>query len=266
MTSSNEFQFFWSEGPLDWSGWLCLRSFTRYSDVTIHLYSYDRNLKLEIPKCICHDASEVFPREIYERVKNSFARTYGEAAGYRETSDLFRYKLLYEKGGWYFDTDCILIKQLTPLFDLDYVFAWETTDKVFVGTAIIKFPKNTEMLDQLYKNFVQTDPKTWQHGITFMSLFTEYLRKFDLTDKTLSPEYFYPLYWDQSTQQQSSSEDRTYIIHLWQAAPFYRELDLLRQIEALQKQIEALNNSLSLRIARKIPFGKEIRNLVAKDE
>ena len=218
-------------------------------------------MEVRIPGCVIHDASEFLPREIADYWKMNIG-----ARGFPAISDLFRCRLLHEKGGWYFDTDCILIKQLTPLFDLDYVFAWETTDKVFVGTAIIKFPKNTEMLDQLYKNFVQTDPKTWQHGITFMSLFTEYLRKFDLTDKTLSPEYFYPLYWDQSTQQQSSSEDRTYIIHLWQAAPFYRELDLLRQIEALQKQIEALNNSLSLRIARKIPFGKEIRNLVAKDE
>src|SRR5208282_4090582 len=183
MTSSNEFQFFWSEGPLDWSGWLCLRSFTRYSDVTIHLYSYDRNLKLEIPKCICHDATEIFPREIYERVKTSFARTYGEAAGYHETSDLFRYKLLYEKGGWYFDTDCLLLKPLTPLFDRDYVFGWELP--IEVNNAVLKFPKGDVMLDQLYNEHVQSPV-----GDTWMSLFTQYLKKFNLIDRALPREYF----------------------------------------------------------------------------
>src|SRR5208282_1070413 len=140
----------------------------------------------------------------------------------------------------------------------DYVFAWENAN--MVCNAVLKFPKNTEMLDQLYKNCVQMDPETWYPG-GLIPIFTDYLRKFNLINKALSSEYFYPIYcWNrEGIQQQSSSEDRTYIVHLFQQIESVRELNLL-------KQIDVLNNSLSLRIGRSIPFGTIIRKLIDKHE
>ncbi len=186
-------------------------------------------------------------------------------------SSLFRYRLLYEKGGWYFDTDCILIKPLTSFFKLDYVFAWEnawnprTQLPTMVCNAVIKFPKNTEMLNQLYKYCIQIDPKTWQPG-GLVPIFTEYLQRFNLIEKALSPEYFYPISSYPEFQQQSTSADRTHIVHLFHQVVTSRELEYQKQIEALsireldyQKQIETLNNSLSLKIGRKVPFGKTVR-------
>jgi len=222
------------------------------------LYSYDRNLKLEIPKCICHDASEVFPREIYERVKNSFARTYGEAAGYRETSDLFRYKLLYEKGGWYFDTDCLLLKPLTPLFDRDYVFGWELP--IEVNNAVLKFPKGEPMLDQLYKECLQKNSeKDLPWGIP---LFNEYLKKFNLINRALPRNYFYPISPIEKEQQVVPEEDGSYILHLYTGLKYNFD----PRIQSLEKQIEALNKSIGLRLTRKIPFGEQIRKILVKNE
>ena len=267
MTDSNEFQFFWYEGPLTWIAELCLRSFTRFPGVTIHLYSYDKNLDLaHVPGCICHDASEFLPREIAEHWKMSIGARVIPAI-----SSLFRYRLLYEKGGWYFDTDCILIKPLTSFFNLDYVLAWENAwdtrakSPTMVCNAVIKFPKHTEMLQQLYEYCVHMDPKTWQPG-ALVPIFTEYLRKFNLIDKALSPEYFYPISSYYKSQQLSTSEDRTHIVHLFQQVVSIRELEHQRQIEALTKQIEALNRSLSLRIGRSIPFGRTMRKLVERHQ
>jgi hypothetical protein len=205
-----------------------------------------------VPRCVCHDAGEFLPREIADRWSTS-----NGPRAIPAISSLFRYKLLFEKGGWYFDMDCILVKPLTSFFDLDYVFAWEnawnqeTQSSTMVSNAVLKFPKNTQMLDLLYKYCIQIDPKTWQPG-GLVPIFTEYLQRFNLIKHALDPEYFYPISSFSQFQQQSTSADRTHIVHLFHQILSNRELDY-------QKQIKALNNSLSLKIGRNIPFGKTIR-------
>ncbi len=270
MKDSNEFQFFWSEGPLNWVSQLCLRSFTRYSGATVHLYSYDPDLNPDIRGCVCHDASEYLPREIHERVKSRFEKTFGGAYGYTQAADLFRYRLLYEKGGWYFDTDCLLLKPLTPLFDRDYVFGfYNATD---VNNAVLKFPKGHVLLDQIYKESVQKvpDPGTWPSGVG-PSLLAQYVKKFNLIDKALPRDYFYAISWWEQ-QQSSLLQESPYILHLYASYDYNgskidpRIKTLERQIENLNLQIETINKSLSLRIARKIPFGKEIRKLLFQNE
>jgi len=257
VTNSNEFQFFWSEGPLNWISQLGLRSFTRFSDITVHVYSYDRGLNPDIQGCICLDANEYLPREIYERVKTSFGGKYGEGSGYSRAADLFRYKLLYEKGGWYFDTDCLLIKPLTPLFDRDHVFGWASA--TVVGNAVLKFPKGDAMLDELYKGCVQKSPAEVSVPGT-VSLFTQYLKKFNLIDRALPRDYFYAMngLWSKQEQRSFVLQESPYILHLYASTP--------PSTFELRRQIDALNKSLSLRIARKIPFGKQIRKFLVKGE
>ncbi|MGP8069903.1 MAG: glycosyltransferase [Candidatus Bathyarchaeia archaeon] len=254
-----------------------MRSFTRFPGVTVHLYSYDRELNPGVPGCVCHDASEFLPREVAERWRAAFG-----GAGFAAVSTLFRYSLLYQKGGWYFDTDCILTKPLTPLFELDYVFGWESATRVC--NAVLKFPRNNEMFDQLYKECAQMNPDTWHPG-DFVPFFTQYLKKFNLISKALPREYFYPIY---AVSEQPSScripYERTFIVHLFAAYERLilpaRELSLQNkirslenqiynlnsQVDTLTNQIQNLNNSLSLKMARRIPFGKTIRKPFVKHE
>lgn len=260
MIGSNDFQFFWYEGPLSWVAEFCLRSFTRFPGVTIHLYTYDRNLDVTcIPQCICHDASDFLPRDVVDRWLTGTG-----GRGLPAISTLFRYKLLYEKGGWYFDTDCILLKPLTPFYNSDYVFAWEnawdsqTRASRMICNAVLKFPKGDQMLHHLYHYCVQLDPKTWQPG-GLVPIFTEHVRRFGLINRALSPESFYPIASNSQFQQQSTLEDRTYIIHLFQQVVSIRECNLNNQIKILTERVEALNNSMSLRIGRKLSFGRHLR-------
>jgi mannosyltransferase OCH1-like enzyme len=193
---------------------------------------------------------------------------------------MFRYRLLYEKGGWWFDLDCFLVKPLTPLFDLDYVFGWETPTQV--NAAVLKFPKNSEILDRLYKEYFEMDPDRWRPGFG-IPLFTQYLKKFNLITKALPPEYFYPIYPGES-QRLSNQAEETFILHLYasweQAMKPVKELTLQNEIRSLKSQIDTLNrqvvsltnqvhnlnNSLSLKIGRMIPFGETIRRAFVKDE
>ena len=226
---------------MNWTSSLCLRSFTRYSGTTVHLYSYDPNFDPKIQGCVCHDANEYLPHELYERVRSANERAYGGRCGYREGADLFRYKLLYEKGGWYFDTDCLLLRPLTPLFDRDYVFGWELPTSV--NNAVLKFPKGDPLLEQISNECLQRSPLTCLPGT--VALFTQYLKKFNLIDQVLPRNYFYAISPIQKEQQSVPEEECSYLLHL------YNSLTLEMQIEAL--------NSLALKIARNIPLGKEIR-------
>jgi hypothetical protein len=205
-------------------------------------------------------------------VRSGYERTYGETnyggIGYIVASDLFRYKLLYEKGGWYFDTDCLLLKPLTPLFDRDYVFGWEL--ETSVNNAVLKFPKGDELLDQLYKECVQINPETYTPW-TVHTLFHQYLKKFNLIDQALPRNYFYPISPREKEQQLIPEAESSYILHLFATVKRFAfdqagRIKLLEmENKALKMQIDALNKSLSLRIARKIPFGEEIRKILVKD-
>ncbi len=262
---------------MNWIADFGLRSFTRFPGVTVHLYSYDRNLNPQIPGVVCHDAGEFLPRDVAERWRAAFG-----GAGFSAVSTLFRYKLLYAKGGWYFDADCVLIKPLTPLFGLDYVFAWETPTKV--NNAVLKFPKGNEMLDQLYRECVELDPAEWRPGELWVPLFTQYLKKFNLTTRALPQEYFYPIfpYQEQSRAPPNEAEE-TFIVHLYASSERFsfqpareshlqntihsleNQIDMLnRQVETLTAQTQKLNDSLSLKIGRRVPFGKTIRRAIGR--
>ncbi len=67
------------------------------------------NLPAEIEIC---DAREILPasRIFSYKNKNEFGHGQGSVSGF---SDLFRYKLLYEKGGWWVDMDVCCIQPLT---------------------------------------------------------------------------------------------------------------------------------------------------------
>lgn len=97
---------------------LCLHSFVAYGH-TFHLWLYD-DIQAMLPEgVIRQDASTIIARDqvFAYRNSNQFGHGKGSYAGF---SDIFRYKLLYEKGGWWADLDVVCLRQLD--FEEDYVF------------------------------------------------------------------------------------------------------------------------------------------------
>jgi hypothetical protein len=174
------------------------------------------------------DAQEILPENVLSRYKDN--------RGYAIASDLFRYKLLYVKGGWYFDTDCLLLRPLTPLFDHDYVFARQ--DSKSVNNAVMKFPAGDPVLRRMYEECIRIGPEK-KFGLLrrvggriplvrrcfFLiggrgagpSMLTRHLNETGLISYALSPESFYPIHWTSIKAFRSPFVLRkgTYILHLW---------------------------------------------------
>ncbi len=101
------------------------------------------------------DASEIIPREkifCYEH-SNKFGHGKGSYAGF---SDIFRYKLLYEKGGWWVDMDVTCLKPLD--FDSPYFFRSHHNLKV-VGN-VLKCPMGSELMRLCYEEAIATIDKS----------------------------------------------------------------------------------------------------------
>lgn len=85
---------------------------------TFHLWIYDKLLTQLPEEVILEDANQILPREaifFYNHI-NKYGHGKGSVSGF---SDIFRYKLLYDKGGWWVDMDVTCLKPLnitTPYF------------------------------------------------------------------------------------------------------------------------------------------------------
>ena len=78
------------------------------------------------------------------------------SGNYATFADIFRYKLLYERGGWWVDLDLVCLKRLP---NVDYFYGGERTKKTgaykrnyshsfWIG--LMKFPKGDKILQTLY--------------------------------------------------------------------------------------------------------------------
>jgi hypothetical protein len=111
-------QFLWL-GELSLMEQLCLKSFVDHG-YDVHLYAYGD--ALGVPEgVIVKDASEILgPEYIFKYDKEGFA--YGTYACF---ADQFRYHLLYQKGGWWFDMDFVALKRLSAPKDILFASTWE---------------------------------------------------------------------------------------------------------------------------------------------
>ncbi|HLP20895.1 MAG TPA: glycosyltransferase [Chitinophagales bacterium] len=118
---------------------------------TFHLWLYDAVPTALPTGVIVKDAAEIIPRE---RVFNyKFASKFGHGKGsYAGFSDIFRYKLLYEKGGWWVDMDVTCLQPLD--FDTPYFFRSHHDLKV-VGN-VMKCPVGSLLMKQCYEEAIQT--------------------------------------------------------------------------------------------------------------
>jgi hypothetical protein len=111
-------QFLWIGPSLSKMEVLCLTSFIE-TGYDVHVYCYD---DLELPAGVIKKyAAEVLPRDqIFTYRQSGFGR--GSYAGF---ADRFRYHLLYEKGGWWFDMDFVSIRMKSEPKDLLFASTWE---------------------------------------------------------------------------------------------------------------------------------------------
>lgn len=207
---------------------LCLASFL-YHGHPYHLYVY--NDVDNVPAgALLKDANEIVPASQIFTYKNGNTDTY---AGF---SDLFRYKLLLERGGIWADTDFVCLRPWQ--FEQPYLFASQGS-RIFqygrlfikrrftVNGCVLQAPKGDDMVAHCYEIAKQHDPKTLKFGQIGPQLMTDIAGKYNLQKYVARPSAFCPISyfrWQRLIQGQSLFGllekmkillSRSYGLHLW---------------------------------------------------
>jgi len=129
---------------------LTIRSFIANGHI-FYLWLYDQPNIKKTEGLIIRDASEIISREFVFSYKNK--NTFGHGKGsYAGFSDIFRYKLLYEYGGWWVDMDLTCLRSFD--FEADYVF--RAHHELDVVGNILKCPKGSDLMKASYEEAMQT--------------------------------------------------------------------------------------------------------------
>jgi mannosyltransferase OCH1-like enzyme len=175
-----------------------------------HLYVYDLPKYIPVGTVI-RDANEILPASRIFQYKHQ--------PSYAGFSNFFRYKLLYERGGWWTDSDNICLKHFD--FPEEYVFATEVCDGVEVITSgIIKAPAGSQAMSHAWQVCQDKDPAQLVWGETGPKLIGETVRKYSLEGYVKSPDVFCPLGYNEWQRALEPGREEllaadSYSIHLW---------------------------------------------------
>lgn len=146
---------------------LTLRSFTSFGH-EFNLWHYEPISGIQIPKgVILRDGNEILPSDKIFRYPAKMLLHFG-GGSYVGFSEIFRYKVLYELGGWWSDLDITCLKNLDDVQE-DYFFRNHGVLSV-VGN-IMKVPPKSELMEKCFEraerevNATQTD---WHHAIRIL--------------------------------------------------------------------------------------------------
>lgn len=205
------FQSLWIGGRLPALEETCIRSFVA-SGHRYRLYAYE-----DVPNvpsgCEVSDARNVLPKD---RV---FRHTSGEHAGsVAGFSDLFRFKLLQEHGGWWVDTDVICLSDVAR--GADYVFAEESAG--LYGTAVLKAPRGSALVKGALEK-ASAVGEDFAFGEIGPSLLTATARELGLEEHAWESHSIYALPWHDALavfdpnrrEEIQERTERSTFLHLW---------------------------------------------------
>lgn len=206
---NNVIQGLWIGPELSVMEQLSIASFLR-NEHEYHLYIY--NEVQNIPAgTVVKDANEILP--------SSKIFQYTQQASYAGFANFFRYKLLYERGGWWVDTDIVCLKPFD--FPEEHVFATEMCAGLeVVSSGVIKAPAGSVAMGHAWEVCQTKNPEQLVWGETGPKLAAESVRKYSLEQYAKSYDVFCPLgyiEWHQvlEPEMQALVKENTYSIHLW---------------------------------------------------
>ena len=178
------------------------------------------------------DLSHPFVKAAYRLKKGAFV------------SDFIRFKVLFENGGIYLDTDMMVIKPIDNLLENECFFGIE--DKDFISAGIIGTIQRHDFIKKCFDSFdnIKIDSTTDFNLIALPLIITSCFRNhykfrssFDEFKKTLGIKiypisFFYPLPNNKKydiKNFKSYIEESTFAVHLWNASWVeYNEFDYIK--------------------------------------
>ncbi|MBN2087483.1 hypothetical protein JW758_03980 [Candidatus Peregrinibacteria bacterium] len=203
MNNTKIVQSLWIGEKLSLFEEMCINSFIQ-NGYEFHLYVYSADLNVP-DRTIKKDASQIIQK------RDIFRNNLGKKT-YTAFANLFRYKLLYEKGGFWVDMDVICLKEL--IIRGKYMFG--SQGRGVVGNAVIYAePKSKLMLELYNKSKGVTHQNYW--GETGPTLLTKTIKKLELEKYILPSEVYYPVkHWETIKLIKNGSIPRSSeTLHLW---------------------------------------------------
>lgn len=192
---------------------LSIQSFLAHGH-TYHLFAYD-DVGPVPDGAVVIDAATVLPRDAVFTYKHGFG-----AGSHSAFSNLFRYVLLHERGGWWVDLDLICLRPFD--FDAPYVIATEVDNDGTTTCATCAFtcPPGAEVLQHCIDVVNAADKERLEWGQIGPQLFTTAVARFGLEQHCVPPSAFNPIDWVDYAQIAAPAGDLTRLagshgLHTW---------------------------------------------------
>lgn len=179
-------QSFWFGSALPEMQRLGITSFLRLG-YQYHLYAYQQIDGVPVGTTLC-DASTVLPRDSVFCYREGFGQ-----GSYSAFSNLFRYRLIFERGGWWVDTDVVALREIDAGEPMVLATEFETDFSVQCSTGAFKAPAGAPFLKYCEEAVRARDIATLQWGEIGPTLFSEAVRRFDLTRYCVPTMAFNPI-------------------------------------------------------------------------
>ncbi len=181
-TSLPVMQSLWVGGQLSNLEILCLKSFVDHGH-PFHLYTYN-DLGNMPPGVVQKDAREILPE--------SSIFKYANRDSYAGFANLFRYKLLLDKGGIWTDMDIVCLRP----FDIpnEYVFTVEPPGNI--TNFFIQVPMGSELMQTCYTKAAKYDSSRILWGQTGPQFLAKIVGSMNIDAIVLETEYFGAIPYD----------------------------------------------------------------------
>jgi len=216
---SDVIRTFWHGSDLGIYEELALASFVRLGH-TVELFSY--HPLRTIPGVQHVDATAILPES------EVFSYQTGPGKGsFAAFSNLFRYKLLYERGGTWVDLDVLCLKHVSNW--PSPCAGWE--DETLVNSAILRFPPKHSMTEELYHRARQLGRNiSW--GEAGPRLMTEIALRSREEIALVPREIFFPIHWTDAWKLVSAKElpqclaatTQSFCVHWWHEMLRHRDI------------------------------------------
>ena len=216
-----EVSSFW-DGELSLLEKLCITSFVRQG-VTYNLYVYDAPAELP-PGVILKDAAAILPRDkVFRYSAGEF--NLGSIAGF---TNLFRYTVIHQLGGWWIDTDVCLLSPFAFKEDETYYEESSQTEPFYVSTSCFKAMSNSAVMAECLRRFGEKDVTRVVHGETGPRLLTDSILSLGKQNLVLDNHQVMPVpWWDWQRlfYDESLSLNGCHAVHFWNAMITAGQLD-----------------------------------------
>jgi hypothetical protein len=139
---------------------------------------------------------------------------------YSAFSNLFRYKLIFEKGGWWVDTDVVCLRPFD--FKDEFVFATEHEEDgtTLAASCVLKSPAGSAYLGYCLRVCDAKDKAKIIWGEIGPRLLDDAVKRFDLIAHRVPSQMFNPINWFEFSEIVKPEFDvarlkNSHAVHLW---------------------------------------------------